>query len=522
MAYTNNPVYNTQQTKRIPIQGSAIPSDYRGETSANFYANAVCVNCYPTSLKQWHGDPVNVLTERSGWEEIPAYWNGGTPSANSPRGFFSPLLITGPFGSINLQYVAYGNTLYLDTGVTKPLQYTSGYVGFTEYRVDSTYYVVILENHATAAYLHLYDPVGDTITSVNLGIGAQADPVFLDGYIFLLAAGDRQRIYNSTIGAPDTFSTSTDFIDCEMFADGLSYIALHKNHIVGFGRYSIEFFYDNANQLGSPLSRNTAYAQTIGFQRLSVNLNRTKIPIKIGDDIYFIGNTRQTDYRVYKLSNFQLTDISSSWVQRIITGTSYLTLSQEKNSPSLILTQADSTNLKNLSYNIEDNVWTRYDFGKTTYSSGLYPVSSAFRGDDFYIIAAIPGSTPTTGVHYTLCKINKFAAIDAINAIYTTDEIDFGSNNSKEIRNVELIGNFQGQSVKLEYSKDRKDDLQSTWTDMGTINTATADSNTPIRWRELGWGNHWKFRFTFTSNEQANGKAFLMRGFEVTYIQHND
>lgn len=520
MAYTNNPVYNTQQTKRIPIQGSAIPSDYRGGTSTtfNFYANAVCQNCYPTSLKQWHGDPVNVLTERGGYTQVPSYWNSGDPSPNPPRGFFSPLL---EISQNYLQYVAYGNTLYLDSGATKTLQYSSGYVGFTEYRVGSTYYVVILESHPTAAYLHLYNPVGNTITSVNLAVGAGADPVFLDGYIFVL--GTDQRIYNSTIGAPGTFSTSTDFIDCEMFADGLSYIALHKNHIVGFGKYSLEFFYDNANQLGSPLSRNTSYAQTVGLSNPSGFAGALRTPIKIGDDIYFIGKTRQTDYRVYKLSNFQLTDISSSWVQRIITSTSYLSLSIEKNSPALLLTLVNTTFIRTMSYIIEDNVWVRYNLGRQTHPNGIYPLYSALKGETLYTIFAIASEqNPLVNLTYGLFNHDKFFANDATNAIYTTDEIDFGSNNSKEIRNVELIGNFQGQSVKLEYSKDRKDDLQSTWTDMGTINTATADSNTPIRWRELGWGNHWKFRFTFTSNDQANGKAFLMRGFEVTYIQHND
>ena len=514
MAYTKTPQYNTQQTIRVPVQGSMVPSFAYTNI---FKPNSNYINCYPISLKQWHKDPINVLIKREGLAGDSNFWTG------DPRGF-------GIASQINLGLsVAYAATssgnMYNDAGQSKALHYTSGYVGFCEYRVGTTYYVVILENHATAAYLHLFDPAANTIASTSLGVGAQGDPVFMDGYIFVCGAVGNQRIYNSTIGAPGTFSTSTDFIDCEMFADNLTYISKHKNHIVGFGISSIEFFYNNANQLGSPLTRNTSYAVRAGLGVGGLSGYTDPLIQSIGDSLFFIGQFVGAPRGVLELTDFQVKDISTPQIQQAITQCNEfrLQVGQERTSPTLILSLADVVDTYNYMYNVVENLWVENQYFQNDATRVRVMFSGTRNGKSKYVLHKIVSGVGAYS--YASNSIYELGGTEDLIAIYTTDIIDFGVNNSKHMMNVELLGTFYGQNVKLEYTKDNTDSDDVTWTDMGTINTTTASPWTPYRWRELGWGNHWRFKFTFGISDGAVSETrqqITMRGFECSFDQHTD
>lgn len=524
MAFTSTPQFNTQQTKRVPIQGSAMPSfkfSDQGRPTSTY------LNCYPVSIKQYHTDPIKFLVKRmplSGGST--AFWNGGVLSSTYPRGFYAANHLTANNSTL---YAAFSNTVTNAAGNTKTLQYSSGYVGFCEYRVGSTYYVIILENHATAAYIHLYEPVGNTLTSVNLGVGAQGDPVFMDGYIFFCGFTGTQRIYNSTIGAPDTYSVSTDFIDCEQYADDLYFIAKHKNHIVGFGKYSIEFFYNNANQLGSPLTRNITYSNKVGVGNPSGAYSIVRYT-QVGDDIYFYGAQAGDTPSIFKISDFQITDISNAWIKKFFSDSSSIpkiTLGITHLSPTINLSGTlDQT--YNYTYIIAENVWVENVFFQNDYEEVEIVYSAIGRPVDMQTVSVIM-QRKVSGVYtFVLASYTsyEFGTVEDLIAQFVTDQIDFDTNNSKHIRNVELLGNFYGQAVKLEYTKDHDDPVRASWTDMGIINTATAAQATPYRWRELGWGNLWRFRWTFgvpgVSGAGDTRNPMMMRGFEVTFVQHQD
>src|SRR5690606_29803769 len=67
-------------------------------------------------------------------------------------------------------------------------------------------------------------------------------PVFFDSYIFV-AQEDTSAIYNSDVDDITAWDP-TNFLNAEQYADNLIALGKQVNYIVGFGRNSIEFFYD--------------------------------------------------------------------------------------------------------------------------------------------------------------------------------------------------------------------------------------------------------------------------------------
>jgi hypothetical protein len=145
--------------------------------------------------------------------------------------------------------------------------------------------------------------------------------VYLDGYVFIIGGYD--RIYNSDL---DNFTSwvATNYFEAYSEPDRLCSIAKHHNHLVVFGSHSIEFYYNAGNPSGTPLAKRQDASLNIGMKNLyggSYYLNHTNH----GDDIYFLGcyqsevNTSISPTRVFKLSNFQVTEISTPEVAMELT-----------------------------------------------------------------------------------------------------------------------------------------------------------------------------------------------------------
>jgi hypothetical protein len=86
--------------------------------------------------------------------------------------------------------------------------------------------------------------------------------VSLDSYLFIGVAASN-RIYNSAVGDPTSWG-ALDYITFEQTADTLVAITKHLNYLVAFGNTSTQFFYDNANAVGSPLALSQSYTSEVG------------------------------------------------------------------------------------------------------------------------------------------------------------------------------------------------------------------------------------------------------------------
>lgn len=138
------------------------------------------------------------------------------------------------------------------------------------------------------------------VTSANFPATLADGVVTLNGRGYVL--DESGVIYNSA-NEDATIWAALDFIEAERQPDGGIYIGPHYDHIVVFGPKTIEFFQDNANPTGSPLSRRRDVFYNVGA------ISGESI-WQVGDVIYFLGTEAKGSVNMYKLEGFQLTKLS--------------------------------------------------------------------------------------------------------------------------------------------------------------------------------------------------------------------
>ena len=136
--------------------------------------------------------------------------------------------------------------------------------------------------------------------------------VLLDTYIFLMSQDG--KIYNSNVGDPHSWS-DLDFIFTGRAVDTGVFLTKQQEHIVAISTTSIEFFYNAAALVGSPLARRPDIAYLTGaVDRKSVYSDNTVC--------YFIGSAISGSYSVYKLEGMRLDKVShdtiDTWINSAI------------------------------------------------------------------------------------------------------------------------------------------------------------------------------------------------------------
>lgn len=173
--------------------------------------------------------------------------------------------------------------------------------------------------HGNLYYTNSHTTAPTRITDANApgnnGISTTSGGASLAGYVFLCDING--KIQNSNLDDMTTW-TATDFIVAEKVSDIGCYLGKHKEHIVYIGSESIEFFYlDPSKSVGSPLTKRPDISYSIGCVLPNTVVEKD-------DVIYFIGTSLQDGHRLYKLDNFQLTDITPISVVEFLRGLSAL------------------------------------------------------------------------------------------------------------------------------------------------------------------------------------------------------
>jgi len=152
--------------------------------------------------------------------------------------------------------------------------------------------------------------VGDAQCPVNISGKTLAHGcVVLDQTLYLLTTDG--IIYGSDI-ANATSWDALNIITAEKSEDGGVCIARHYNSIVVFGNATIEYFYNAANPVGSPLSTHVDVSYNIGcVDGNSVASN--------GDMLFFAGLSATGEVGVYMLNDFAPTKISSPSIDSFLT-----------------------------------------------------------------------------------------------------------------------------------------------------------------------------------------------------------
>lgn len=512
MAFSKTPSYTTHQTQFFPVSGSMEMLSYYDAlefTYPTFY------NCEPRHIQKWGTDPIHVLQRRPAIDYATGH-AGKTYYRNvyKAKGYAT----TPSYGNV-VAYEVVDNKV-VRNGTTEIITLGSSiaeYVDIDMMTVGNVDYVLFASK--TDGKLYVWNDNASTLTTHTIS-GIQSTVVTLDNYAFVLAVNSTsaQRIYNSVVGNPTTsWATSTDFIDAEMFSDPVQAIAKHHNHLVVFGIQSTEFFYDNANQYGSPLSRNASYAQRIGIKVLN---NNVKPYITVGDDIYFVG-TEEENVGIYKLSDFKITKVSNAYIDALLNGLvsqttptiNNITLVNNFSHLSVVLFMTVNGATKNYVFNTEENIWVEWGF-YTEDSTKL--VEFMYTYDPKLIAGRVSEDSGST---YSLAF---FTIHDDISSWLTPEgniqshwrlSPFFGDDTYRHhLKWVDVVGDMNSNTCSLTYSKSANGtgNITTDW-----IPTAYEFSNgiRPIyRFRNLG-----KSFINYITLNIKGSSQFKIRGLNIGY-----
>lgn len=300
MAFTASPQFNTYKTVKISFDGTPL---YRyGDLSVQRDLNIV--NFYYDRISQENKERITRLKKRPGLTTT-TYSLSKASSSDALRGTFYDV-------NTNSFYWAVNNKVYSvapDSGISirtvTTLATSSGQVGFTSFlKSDGTKYVVFSDG--TDLWVDNYTTATE-VTDADLPTPHQPDPLYLDGYIFLIKAGTND-IYNSVVDDPTSWE-SDEFIQAEISSDVGKRLYKVKNYIVCLGLNSVEYFWNAGNAEGSPLSRNDSPTRGVGYLSYGA---------QISDTVYFVGQDERSNIAVYSINSFKVERISNPVVDRTL------------------------------------------------------------------------------------------------------------------------------------------------------------------------------------------------------------
>jgi len=253
-----------------------------------------------------------------------------------------------------------------------------GDVGMVDYLYDTGIVKIVITDGTTLS----------TVDSANaVVVGADPDMpvhlpqiVYLDGYLFMVKAGTAD-LYNSNLNDPLVY-TAGDFLSSEILADKATYLLKLNNYILLFGNDSIEYFWDAANDSGSPLQRNDTPVKLTGFAGGVAQL---------GNKVYFVGDANHSQRTIYVLEDFKITDVGTEPIRRYLSGATdgfQANLISISGHDFYVLYAGMYTYVLELS----TNLWARWIFGAATNAFKM-GFSSCFKiGSTYLALFTLEGS----------------------------------------------------------------------------------------------------------------------------------
>ena len=341
-------------------------------------------------------------------------------------------------------YSVVHDTLYKDGVSIGTLNTTTGPVYFTETGGGSP--KLVLQDKTDGWIVNTSDTVTE-ITDVDFPANLADGIAFMDQFVFLL--DENGNVWNSTVNDPSSWN-ATYFINAESKPDGGVYITEHLNYIIAFGDYSTDFFYNAGNASASTLS-------AVGEASMSIGLAAAKSVCKVEDLIYFIGQDRNGERRLYKIKGLSHEPISPKPIERILNSesdvSSIYAYSLRISGHSFYCLNLPNKNLT-LVYDAIDGVWhtwTSYDGSSETEFVAYDTTENA---GVVYFIAQSDGA---------IYKFDEDVYQDNGNTIKmkgVTDIFDGGSTQNKFCTRLEVVGDRAASSGLL-YISYTDDDYQN-------------------------------------------------------------
>ena len=293
-------------------------------------------------------------------------------------------------------------------------------------------------NGATASSLLSYFPTTGLVAGV----------AFLDAYVFVgTPAG---RVYSCNVGDP-TIWNPLDYITAEAESDQSVAICKHLNYVMNFGQWSLEFFYDNANPIDSPLAAATSYKVEVGCAN-----GDSVVPFE--QTVAWIGTSLSNGKGIFLLDGTAPTRISTAYIDRIL-GNSDMSkvtaYSFKMNGHMFYVCSLHDLNIT-LVYDFNEkmwNQWTMYAVGTATSGvTGIY-AEQYFRpsyftkvNNDYYLL------DDDNGTMYTMSDLYYTDAGAPIYYRAVSDIVDNGTTKRKFYQRLEIVGDKVGAIMKVRHT----------------------------------------------------------------------
>lgn len=312
---------------------------------------------------------------------------------------------------------------------------------------------LVLKNTTNAYYV---DTVGTltAITDVNYPAVTVPGIVYMDGFIFVMTP--TAEIHNSNLEDPATWN-SLNFLTAETEPDGGVAIAKQLNYVVAFGQWTTEFFFDNANTTGSPLAVTpNAFIKVGCASAYSV--------VSSDNNIIWMSQSLEKGREIHTLTGFQPQKISTAYIDKILNAdslSSVYAFSFKTNGHYFYVLTLKSSNIT-LVYDFSTQQWHFWTSGV----SDTYFKCISYTYQNGKDILQHESDGTTLEVSTTTYQDNGVQ----INTRIITDIMDGGSNKTKFMSRLEIIGDKISSTIQERHS----DDDYQTFSSFRTIDLSTS------------------------------------------------
>lgn len=342
MPYDKTPSISTYQTKQLSLVGEM---NSRAQTPTK---DVDYLNCFPEQLKNKTTQQQQIsLRKRSGVSTIATLGSGTIRGVYFWEDQAKAYVVLGD--DIAIYSMPAGT---LSTTLNSVFGTSSGEVGFTEFLYEDGTVKLVVTDGTTLSTI-------DTANTVVAGADADMPVhipqiVFLDGYLFLVKVNTAD-LYNSNLNDPLAY-TAGDFISSEMIPDRATWLSKLNNYLLLWGNESIEYFWDAANESGSPLQRNDTPIKLVGLIGGIAHH---------GNKIYFVGDVNHSEPSLFMLEDFKITPIGNEQMRRFLTGavasSIYANVVSTDGHDFYVLHNGSYT----FALELETLLWTRWGFAQT-------------------------------------------------------------------------------------------------------------------------------------------------------------
>lgn len=474
MAYTKTPTLDTYSSDRVSLFREIALRDGGSSGKDEDY-----VNVFIELVKQSKaGDQRRFIQKRAGTTQ-----QISSVGASNIRGWYywadeSKLLYC-----VDNDIYVYNVETASSTTLTDVFSTTTGEVGFCEYLYDDGSTKIIACDGTATSGLITIDTSNTVVTCSDTDLPThQPNPIFLDGYVFLVS--NDGKIFNCELNNPLSWTTDA-YVVAEQEADITLRIAKVNNYLLAFGKNSIEYYWDAANAApDSPMQRNDAPIKYNGYL---AGMS------EYGNDLLFIGRDKAGQPDVFRLKDFKLENLGTPSISRYLNSTGTVLSSWSGNIVAIqghIFYVISAGSSKTWAIDLDSGLVTRF----------AYQTNNTFDLNKTLVIES------SSEVKTYFCLKNSSSAIykfdeslyrdngTNFSCIITTENNDFGTVNRKFMGRLSFVADrpVNASNIGIQWTDD---DYQS----FSSTRLCNLNLNLPAVY-QLGEFRTRAFKFTYTDN----------------------